>query len=51
MNNELIEELKKAIEQLKLEILEKQEELDSLINQYQELSGIELEDDNITPEE
>ena len=51
MNNNLIKELKKAIEQLKLEILNKQEELNSLINQYQELSGIEIEDENTDTDE
>ncbi len=46
MNKNLIEELKNAIEQLKQEIFEKQEKLNDLIEQYQELSGIEIYDDN-----
>jgi hypothetical protein len=38
-----IEEIKITIEKLKKEIVEKQHLLDILINQYQELSGIDLE--------
>ncbi len=44
MNENLVVELKDTIDKLKLEILKKQEQLESLIEQYQELSGIELED-------
>lgn len=51
MTNSIIEELKKTIEKLQLEILDKQAELNLLINQYQELAGIELEDENINTEE
>lgn len=50
MNQTLIQELQEAIKQIKKEILEKQEQLDDLIEQYQNLSGIELEDDNIDNE-
>lgn len=51
MTNSIIEELKKTIEKLQLEILDKQEDLNLLINQYQELTEIELEDENINTEE
>lgn len=37
-------ELKIAIENLKKEIIEKQNILNDLINKYQELNGIEVED-------
>ncbi len=50
MNQTLIQELQEAIKQIKKEIIEKQEQLDDLIDQYQKLSGIELEDDNIDNE-
>lgn len=50
MNQTLIQELQEAIKQIKKEILEKQDQLDDLIDQYQKLSGIELEDDNIDNE-
>lgn len=43
MNNEIIQELKNAIEELKLDILDKQEQLNLLLNQYQKLTGIEFE--------
>ena len=39
MNNELINEVKNAIELLKKDIILKQQELDSLIEQYNELVG------------
>lgn len=45
MNESLIQELKNAIEKLKVEILEKQQKLNSLIDKYQELSGIEIYED------
>lgn len=47
MNENLIVELKNTINNLKLEIIQKQVEFDLLINQYQELTGIELEDENL----
>ena len=43
MNNEIIQELKNAIEELKLDILDKQEQLNLLLNQYQQLTGVEFE--------
>lgn len=43
-NNIDIEKIKQIIQNLKIEILEKQEQLDTLINKYQELSGIDLKD-------
>ena len=43
MNNEIIQELKNAIEELKLDILDKQEQLNLLLNQYQQLTSIEFE--------
>ena len=46
MNNDLIQEIQKAISQLQKEIKEKQNKLDDLITQYQELSGIEIYDEN-----
>lgn len=42
MNENLIQELQNAISMLKKEIVEKQNKLDELITQYQELSAIEL---------
>lgn len=45
MNENLIQELQNAIAMLKKEISEKEKKLDELITQYQELSGIELYDD------
>lgn len=47
MNENLIQELQNAIAMLKKEIREKQNKLDELITQYQELSGIELYDEEI----
>lgn len=46
MNENLIQELQNAIIKLRKEINEKQNKLDDLITQYQELSGIEIYDDN-----
>ena len=46
MNKDLIQEIQKAISQLQKEIKEKQNKLDDLITQYQELSGIEIYDEN-----
>jgi len=45
MNQELIEDLRSAISKLKQEIIEKQNKLDELIDQYQQISGIELEEE------
>lgn len=45
MNENLIQDIQNAITMLKKEIREKQNKLDELITQYQELSGIELYDD------
>lgn len=45
MNENLIQELQNAISMLKKEIREKQNKLDGLITQYQELSGIKLYDE------
>lgn len=44
MKENLVKELKETIEKLKIEILEKQQQLNILIEEYQELSGIELDD-------
>ncbi len=44
MNEDLIRELKNTIKELKIEIIEKEEKLNSLIEQYQELKNIEQED-------
>lgn len=44
MSENLVENLKRAINDLKVEILEKQEELTDLIEKYQELTGEEIED-------
>lgn len=46
MNKNLITESKKTIKNLKLEILEKQEKLISLLEQYQNKTSIETEDIN-----
>lgn len=46
--NDIIYELKNTIKKLKIEIINKQQELDSLLEQYQELSGIEFEDNEET---
>lgn len=45
MNDTLINELKETIARLNQEISEKREILDSLIEQYQEISGIEIDED------
>lgn len=45
MSENLIDELKKSIDELKIEIIQKQTELDSLIDQYQQLAGIEFDED------
>ena len=45
MNDTLINELKETIARLKQEILEKRKILNSLIEQYQEISGIEIEEE------
>lgn len=39
MRKELAEEMLKAIEELNAEIASKQEELDNLVEQYQQLTG------------
>lgn len=44
MNDKLIIDLKATINQVKWEIKEKEQQLDELINQYQELSEIPLID-------
>lgn len=44
MNDTLINELKETINQIKEEIKEKRKVLDELIEQYQEISGIELDE-------
>lgn len=44
MNEQLILDLKTTINQVKWEIKEKEQELDELIDQYQELSEIPLID-------
>lgn len=46
MSENLITESKETIETLKLEILEKQEKLISLLEQYQNETSIETEDIN-----
>lgn len=45
MNDTLINELKETINQIKGEIKEKRKVLDELIEQYQEISGIELDEE------
>ncbi|MBR6820945.1 MAG: hypothetical protein IKM55_01830 [Bacilli bacterium] len=45
MNDTLINELKETINQIKEEIKEKRKVLDELIEQYQEISGIELDEE------
>ena len=49
MNENLVIELQDTIKKLKMEIIEKQQKLNILIEQYQELTGIELDniEDNI----
>ena len=44
MNNDLITSLNKTIDSLKLEIIEKQKELDELCEKYNELTGEEIEE-------
>ena len=44
MNENLVNDLKCAINDLKIDILKKQEELVSLIEKYEELTGEEIED-------
>ena len=51
MKEDLVIELKNIIKDLKLEILKKQEELVSLLDQYQELAGIEIENEDDTIED
>ncbi len=46
MNETVILNLKQAINQLKKEISVKQNELDELIDKYQQLCGIELDEDS-----
>lgn len=46
MEQELIKELKVAINIVKLEIKEKQQILDNLIEEYQQMSEIELYDNS-----
>ena len=46
MNEELVIQLKNTIKDLKIEILKKQEELILLLEQYKELTGINLENDD-----
>lgn len=43
MNEDLVIELKNTIKKLKIEILEKQQQLDTLIEQYQELTDVDLD--------
>lgn len=45
MNDTLINELKETINQIKEEIKEKRKVLDELIEQYQEISDIELDEE------
>ena len=45
MNENLIYELKKKIKELKLEIIKKEQELDSLISEYQELTEEDIKED------
>ena len=45
MNNKLISDLQNAISMLKKEISEKEKKLKELTSQYQELSGIEINND------
>lgn len=45
MNDTLINELKETINQIKEEIKEKRKVLDELIEQYQEITGIELDEE------
>ena len=46
MSEDIVIELKNTIKKLKLEIIEKQEELDSLIEKYQTLSNEVVDDNN-----
>lgn len=45
MQNKLIEDTQKIILELKKDILEKEKLLNELIKQYQEISGMEFEDE------
>ena len=45
MNENLIYELKKKTKELKLEIINKEQELDSLISEYQELTEEDIKED------
>ena len=51
MNEELVKQLKNTIKNLKSEILKKQEELIKLLEQYQELTGINLDSEETDSEE
>lgn len=46
MKEDIIKDIKETIKNLKLEIIEKQEQLEELIQKYQELSGIKLDDED-----
>lgn len=45
MNDKLIVDLKETIAKLNEEIIEKRELLNSLIEKYQEISGIEIDEE------
>ncbi len=45
MNDNLITSLNKTIDSLKLEIIEKEKELDDLYDKYLELTGEEIEEE------
>lgn len=45
MQDKLVEETMKIINELKKEILEKEEKLNELIKEYQEIADIELDED------
>lgn len=45
MNDELIQELKETISKLNVEIIEKRRLLDSLIEEYQNLSETSIDED------
>ena len=44
MNENLVDELRSTIEKVKLDIIKKHEEIDSLIKKYQELDTTILDD-------
>lgn len=46
MNENLIQEIQNTITKLRKEIIEKQNKLDELITQYQELNNIEIYNEN-----